>query len=206
MSRPGRPPLQSDDTILEVALRSFAKFGYDATSVRALNAELGLSHETITQRFGSKAELYRAAVSRGVHQFVVVFDHEIASRRPNNDLEQLRATVRALMIAMSQHITLGELLNHKGIGASERDTLMTDIGLAERMLEVAGLLHRLQSESLIRDVQLREIWFLAQGATAPLHFDALAQMFDPIDGPIDRELHIERMTDAIMRGMRIDNE
>jgi len=83
---------------------------------------------------------------------------------------------------------------------------MTDIGLAERMLEVAGLLHRLQSESLIRDVQLREIWFLAQGATAPLHFDALAQMFDPIDGPVDREQHIERMTDAIMRGMRIDNE
>ena len=38
MTRPGRPPLQSDDTILEVALRSFAKFGYDATSVRALNA------------------------------------------------------------------------------------------------------------------------------------------------------------------------
>ena len=57
---------------------------------------------------------------------------------------------------------------------------------------------------MIRDVQLREIWFLAEGANAPLHFDALTQMFDPIDGPINRELHIERMTDAIMRGMRID--
>jgi len=35
-------------------------------SVRALNAELGLSHETISKRFGPKLNLFRAAVDYGV--------------------------------------------------------------------------------------------------------------------------------------------
>jgi AcrR family transcriptional regulator len=202
----GRPPLQSNETILEAALTAFATAGYDATSVRALNAELGLSHETITQRFGTKAELYRAAVTHGLHQFVTEFDREIASCAPSDDLELLRATVRAFMIAASHHPTLGELLHHHGIGEAERTVLMTEIGLGERMLVVAMLLQRLHNASLILETTLRELWFLAQGSAAPLHFTALAAMFDPLDGPIDRDGHIERMTDAIMRGLRADGQ
>jgi AcrR family transcriptional regulator len=201
VSSRGRPPLQSDETILQAALEAFATFGYAAASVRALNAELGLSHETITQRFGSKAELYQAAVNHGLRQFVAEFDSEIASREPSDDLEQLRATVRAFMIAASHHPTLGELLHHAGIGEAERNVIMTEIGLGDRMLEVAMLLQRLHGAALIRETKLRELWFLTQGSAAPLHFHALAGMFDPLDGPIDRDEHIERMTDAIMRSI-----
>lgn len=204
MPRRGRPPLRSDDTILEAALRAFATLGYDATSVRALNAELGLSHETITQRFGSKAELYRAAVAHGLHQFVTEFDHEIASCAPSDDLALLRATVRAFMIAASHHPTMGELLHHPGIGEAERQVLMTEIGLGARMLEVATLLQRMSVAASIRGTDLRELWFLAQGGAAPLHFRALADMFDPIDGPLDPDRHIERTVDTIMRSMRPD--
>jgi AcrR family transcriptional regulator len=204
MSNRGRPPLQSNETILEAALTAFATLGYDATSVRALNAELGLSHETITQRFGTKGELYRAAVSHGLRQFVTEFDREIASCHPGDDLDRLRATVRAFMIAASHHPTLGELLHHAGIGEAERNVLMTEIGLGDRMLEVALLLQRLYAASLIRQTKLRELWFLTQGSAAPLHFHELARMFDPLDGPIDRDAHILRMTDAIMRSVQLD--
>jgi AcrR family transcriptional regulator len=204
MSNRGRPPLQSDETILEAALTAFAAFGYAATSVRALNADLGLSHETITKRFGTKTELYRAAVNHGLQIFVAEFDSEIAACEPTDDLERLRAIVRAFMIAASHHPTLGELLHHEGIGPAERDMLMTEIGLGDRMLDVATLLRRLHVDGVIRETKLRDLWFLGQGAAAPLHFHALAAMFDPIDGPIDRDKHIERMTDTIMRGMRVD--
>lgn len=204
MSRRGRPPLRSDETILEAALQAFATLGYAATSVRALNAELGLSHETITQRFGSKAELYRAAVTHGLQRFVTEFDHEIAVRAPNGDLELLRATVRAFMIATSHHPALGELLHHDGIDSAERHVLVAEIGLNDRMVEVAALLQRLRAAALIRDVALREFWFLAEVGAAPLHFRALAAMFDPIDGPLDPERHIERMVGFIMHALSVD--
>ena len=202
----GRPPLRSDDTILEAALRAFAAGGYEATSVRALNAELGLSHETITQRFGTKAELYRAAVSHGLHQFVTELDHQIESSAPTSDLELLRATVRAFMVAMSQHPTLGELLHHAGFGETEREVIMSEIGLSDRMVGVASLLQRLRAAGSIREINLRDLWFLAQGAAAPLHFPALAAMFDPVDGPLDPDHHIDRMVDLIVCAMRVDTK
>lgn len=203
MPKRGRPPLQSDETILEAALRSFASAGFDATSVRALNAELGLSHETITQRFGTKSELYRSAVGHGLQQFVTEFDREIESQPKGNELDLLRATLRAFMIAISHHPTLGELLHHRGLADGERQVLMADVGLGNRMLQFAQLLQRLHADGSIRDVTLREVWFLAQGAAGPLRFQAVAVMFDPIDGPIDPDRHLERMVDTIMRAISV---
>jgi AcrR family transcriptional regulator len=201
MTQRGRPPLQSNETILEAALASFAAIGYDATSVRALNAELGLSHETITQRFGTKAELFRAAVGHGLQQFITEFDAEIAARASGTDTERLRAVLRAFMVAASHHPNLGELLHQGGIHEPDRAELMSGIGFDARILEVASLLQRLHDASIIREMSVREVWFLVQAGAAPLHFHDLAAMFDPIDGPLDRERHIDRMVDVIMRGM-----
>jgi AcrR family transcriptional regulator len=202
MSNRGRPPLQSNDTILDAALASFASRGYDATSVRSLNAQLGLSHETIGQRFGTKAELYRAAVSKGLGQFVAEFDGEAAAGDPSTDLERLRNIVRAFIIATSHHPAMGELLHQEGIRDADRKQLLASIGFDDRIAEVAALLHRLQATGAIHATTTRELWFLSQAGAAPLHFSALAAMFDPVDGPLDRVDHVERATDAIMRGMR----
>lgn len=204
MPKRGRPPLRSDDTILEAALHAFATLGYDATSVRALNAELGLSHETITQRFGSKPKLYRAAVAHGLHQFIGQFDREVASQAATDKIEQLRAIVRALMVSMSRHPTLGELMHHADFGEAERQSLLTEIGLVDRLLEVASLLQRLRDDGRIREISLRELWFLTQGSAAPLHFPAVAAMFDPVDGPLDPDHHIDRMVELVMRSVRTD--
>ena len=54
----------------EAALESFAAQGYDAMSLRSLNAQLGLSHGTISQRFGTKERLYFAAVDLGFTSFL----------------------------------------------------------------------------------------------------------------------------------------
>src|ERR1700682_3838287 len=49
-------PLQE---ILEAALVAFATYGYDGVSLRTLNRDLGVSHNLIYQRFGSKDDLWR---------------------------------------------------------------------------------------------------------------------------------------------------
>lgn len=197
----GRPPLQTDETILDAALRSFAVAGFDATSVRALNAELGLSHETITQRFGTKADLFRAAVRHGVTNFVDTFDREVATQPADDDLDRLRAVVRAFIIASSLHPNIGELLHRGGLAQEERAALTSAVGLDERLVDTVDLLRRLRSASLIGDVSMREMWFLLQAGAAPLHFRPLATMFDPFDGPIDDAQHVERMVALAMRAI-----
>ena len=51
--------------MLEAALVSFAELGYEGTSVRDLCRQLGVSHNLIHQRFGSKDDLWYAAVDHG---------------------------------------------------------------------------------------------------------------------------------------------
>ena len=198
----GRPPLVSDDEILSAALAAFATSGYEAMSVRALNAELGLSHETISKRFGPKLDLFRAAVKFGASRLAADFDAEMQAA-PSDDLGRLRVVVRAFMVSMSRNPVLGELVHPEGLNESERAALLADSGLNERMAEVVALLSRLHAAGEIYETQLRDLWFLAQGAIAPMHFQGLSQIFDAVDGPVDPEELINRMTAAIMRSMGV---
>lgn len=205
MPNRGRPPLLSDEVILEAAFAAFAANGYAAMSVRALNADLGLSHETITKRFGPKIDLYRAAVSYGVGLLVADFDRVLNETNPVDDLARLRGTVRAFMIAASNHPTMGELLHHEGIDGSERTLLIEQSGLDERIAEAVSLINRLNAAGSIRETKIREFWFLCQAAVAPLRSPAMAKMFDPFDGPVNPDELISRMTDAILRSMGVDD-
>src|SRR3979409_567871 len=80
--RTGRPKAQDApatlEEILDAAFRAFATYGYDGVAVRTLNRELGVSHNLIHQRFGSKQALWYAAVDRAfgqqVTQLATAFD------------------------------------------------------------------------------------------------------------------------------------
>ena len=201
MTNRGRPPLLSDEAILKKALQAFASGGFEAMSVRALNANLGLSHETVSQRFGTKSELFLAAVNYGFQLFINDFNDELTRNDPTSDLEQLRALLRAFMFSTSRHPTLGELLHHVAIDEEQRNVIIGKTGLADQLMNAAQLLLRLKSDGVIREIQLRELWFMAQSAAAPIHFSNVSQMFDLFDGPLDPDEHINRITDTIMRGL-----
>lgn len=66
----GRPPGASGElrreAILEAALEAFGTAGYDAMSVRELTRTLGVSHNLVHHYFGSKRELWRAAIDHGL--------------------------------------------------------------------------------------------------------------------------------------------
>lgn len=201
MTNRGRPPLLSDEAILKKALEAFASGGFEAMSVRALNANLGLSHETVSQRFGTKSELFLAAVNYGFQLFINDFNDELTRNNPTSDLEQLRALLRAFMFSTSRHPTLGELLHHEAIDEEQRNVIIGKTGLADQLMNAAQLLLRLKSDGVIREIQLRELWFMAQSAAAPIHFSNVSQMFDFFDGPLEPDEHINRVTDIIMRGL-----
>ncbi len=66
----GRPPgADAESTrneILEAALRAFADRGFDGASIRDITNEVGVGHNLVRHYFGSKEDLWRAAVHRGI--------------------------------------------------------------------------------------------------------------------------------------------
>lgn len=205
MARRGRPQLHSDESILEAALDAFAALGYEAMSVRALNARLGLSHETITQRFGTKEELYYAAVRRGLEHFLADLSATLGRHpSPIDDLSTLRAMVRGFMVGASRRPAIGRLLVHEGLRDSDRLDFIATVGFESSMGELATLLQRLQHDGVIRPTTTRALFFLAEAGAAPFNRDALSRAFDPIDGHLDPEAYVDWVTEVIMRGLRPD--
>lgn len=72
--RRGRPPADAasavpEERVLHLAFESFAEAGYEGTTVRDLAKRLGVSHNLLNVRFGSKADLWRKAVDWRVAKF-----------------------------------------------------------------------------------------------------------------------------------------
>lgn len=62
--RPGRPKRFDPDRVIDDAVELFWKNGYRETTTRDLERGLGLSQSSIYNEFGSKRELYEAALDR----------------------------------------------------------------------------------------------------------------------------------------------
>src|SRR3982075_103182 len=67
VARPRGRPRKDDqlapaDQVLAAAIEAFSVHGYNGVSLRTVNDELGVSRNLLYQRFGSKAELWHAAV------------------------------------------------------------------------------------------------------------------------------------------------
>jgi AcrR family transcriptional regulator len=204
----GRPRIRQDDEILEAALQAFAAQGFDAMSLRSLNAQLGLSHGTISQRFGTKERLYFAAVDFGFVSFLTDLQDRrlqaLGSGTPD-DLADLRATIRAFLGAALIRPEFGRLMNQEGLHPTGRLTYIIEHVMTPLLASVGALLERLIASGRIRPVTARALFFLvAHGAEAPYTLSALSSAFDDFDGPLDPHRHADEVTDLLMRGMLAD--
>ena len=203
----GRPPIRTDEEILRAALEAFAADGFDAMSVRSLSADLDLSHETIRQRFGSKSELYFAAADLGIAELLATMAEVRATEPPElEDIDELRATIRAFLTAARRHPELGRLVNQEGVVAGERLEHLVKHAFEPGTEALVALIARLVEAREIRPTTARELFFLGQGGAAPFNLPQLSSAFDSIDGPLDPATHIEHVTEIIMRGIRREHE
>jgi AcrR family transcriptional regulator len=205
----GRPRIRRDDEILEAALQGFAAQGFDAMSLRSLNSQLGLSHGTISQRFGTKQRLYFAAVDLGF----AVFLADLGERRQMSlsaidapdDLADLRATIRAFLGAALLRPELGRLMNQEGLYSTVRLQYIVEHVMEPVIANLSPLLVRLNQAGRVRPVTARAVFFLvAHGAEAPFALTALSDAFDSVDGPLDPHQHADDVTDLLMRGITLD--
>jgi AcrR family transcriptional regulator len=201
----GRPRIRDDDDILRAALHAFAEHGYDGMSLRTLNAEMGLSRGTINQRFGSKEQLWYAAVDHEFRHLIHDLNVELQQRPvPDDDLLRVREGIRAFLIASIRRPELVRLMNQEGLHATSRlDYIITSFTLPT-LAPLWQAVNRLADTGVVRRVPARTLLFLiAHGAAAPFTLGPLSDRFNAVDGPLDPVEHIELVTDIIVSGLRI---
>jgi len=193
------------EEILDKALSMFATLGYDGMSLRTLNRELGASHNLIYQRFGTKEELWRAAIDYGFGRLARhmqgLFDPTISE-----PLEQLRLAVHRFLVFSADHPELVALMNIEGRQETDRLTYIYDTYIEPLLKDVDRLLAHLADQSVIRPIPLRTFFFLlAHGATAPHALIALATKFDPTwpREPAAIEEHARLVSTILVEGLRL---
>lgn len=193
------------DQILQRALTAFATVGYDGMSLRTLNRDLGVSHNLIYQRFGTKDELWRSAVDFGFGQMLrhmqSLFDPTLGE-----PLEQLRLAVRRFIMFSADHPELVALMNIEGRQNTDRLAYIYDTYIEPALEGIARLLTHLAETGVIRPIPLRTFHFLvAHGATAPYSLVPLATRFDAASpcglGAIEE--HARLVSTIVVEGLRV---
>src|ERR1700716_4731427 len=170
--RTGRPKAQDApvtvEQILDAAFRAFATYGYDGVAVRTLNRELGVSHNLIHQRFGSKQGLWYAAVDRAfsqqITQLATGFDPTLA-----DPLDQLNHAIRRFVRYSAERPELLGLMNIEARVDSERLDYIYNNFVAPALAPLGRLLDHLRENGRIRPINLLALFFLmAPGPAAPV--------------------------------------
>jgi AcrR family transcriptional regulator len=204
--RPGRP--RADEAldvaqILAATLQAFARDGYEGVSVRTLSKELGVSHNLLHARFGSKPDLWRAAVDHGfgqmTQQMLNVFDPTIT-----DPIEQAKRVIRRFVIFSAEHPELLGLMDIEGRQNTERLDYLYERYLKPSLAGIEALLEYLIAAGQVRKIEMRQLHFIvAHGAIALYTLVPLAERFDPRSPfePGAVQAHADLIADFVVDGL-----
>jgi TetR/AcrR family transcriptional regulator len=120
VGRPSQPTdVPAEEEILARGLAAFAELGYDGASVRELARRLGVSHNFINDRYGSKRQFWRAVIDRSLAAQVARLG-EVLNVAGEDDLARLRNLVHAFHQANVAEPDLPRILQYESIRGGER--------------------------------------------------------------------------------------
>ena len=200
------PSTLSTDVLLDAALNAFAERGFEGTSMRELARDLGVSHNLIPQRLGTKEQLWFAAVDHGFGALAVELLSVIDDIEDDaDDLTRLRAFVVRFIEANAARPALLRIIHREaGTPGPRLDHLFSHYIEPVRLFG-EDLLGRLRAAGLIRTHSVGLVYFLmSHGAGGPLALPGLADRFgegvDPAD-PVAVHRHAVEAADVIFDGL-----
>ncbi len=196
------------EAILRAAMPAFIDGGYDNTSMDEIAARAGTTKRTVYAHFGSKEQLFRAAIGKGVEYFHGTLPPLGTERPPAEELGAFAArlcelctlerAVRLQRVAMAEaerFPDLGQLLHRDVIEGTERR-------VADYLLALAV------SRQLGRQKPSPE-WAMAMASmfvnvtTGTQRFAALLQSRELLPGPPGPEISPEVDRDQINRAVHL---
>lgn len=196
------PRTVDDATLLELALDVFADVGYEGASVREVCRRLEVSHNLVHERFGSKEQLWHAAIDHGFRELAQTLA-DAAQAVPADPLVRLRAVLVRYVEAIAARPALIRIIQDEAGHPGPRLDHVFDHYLrpahavadaALRLLEEQGRAHRIPAATLH--------FLVGHGAGGLASLPALAGRFGEEDP--DPVSQARDAVDLILRGILTD--
>lgn len=187
--------------VLHAALTAFSRHGFEGVSLRSLNAELNVSHNMLTKRYGSKEALWKAAVDDACARLTEALDAEDPAGPP---FDRLHGMITAFVEAAAHQPDLLRLVNSETTHDSDRVAHLWSRHIEPTITRFAPLYAQLVDDGTLRDVPLPTVYFMiTAGGTAPWANPALsARLGHPPDSAAAIRTHARHVADLILNGLR----
>ena len=204
----GRPsgrygPVAPNDDLLPLALEAFADLGFEAASMRDLCRRLGVSHNLLHQRFGSKERLWYAAVDHGFASLASDLVLSSGAAEPADDLDRLRGLMIRWLELTAASPALAKIINQEAATGGPRLDHMFDRYIAPVTAVVTQCLGKLEAAGRVRHLGPATWYFLVMhGAGGKLGLRALADRFgDAPATPADVSRYAADVVDILLSGI-----
>lgn len=159
--RPGRPgagtpAVPEEESVLRRGLEAFAELGYDRASARELARRLGVSHNFINDRYGSKAAFWRAVVDSAMGPQVARLPEPDPSV---DDAENLRRLITDFYRAAADTPLVGRLFVDELNQDTERLDYLYDHYIGVVVGNMASLVDRLVAAGRMAPVPMDVLFF-----------------------------------------------
>ena len=154
VGRPAQPTdIPAESEILARGLAAFAELGYVDASVRELARRLGVSHNFINDRYGSKAQFWRAVVDRSLTALVARLQ-TVLTVSGEDDLARLRNLLHAFHQQNVAETDLPRIMQYEAIRGGERLEYVFEHYLVPIRDAVAPIVQRLVEQGRVRPFPL----------------------------------------------------
>src|SRR5712691_836489 len=154
VGRPSQPTdVLTEAEILARGLAAFAELGYDAASVRELARRLGVSHNFINDRYGSKEQFWRAVIDRSLTVQVARLGG-VLNVPGEDDLARLRNLVHAFHQANVAEPDRARILQYESIRGGQRLEYVFQHYLVPVRGAVAPLVQELVEQGRVRAIPM----------------------------------------------------
>ncbi|GIF98311.1 putative transcriptional regulator, TetR [Catellatospora citrea] len=191
----------TDAEILRRGLEAFSELGYEGASVRELAKRLGVNHNFINDRFGSKNNFWRAVVDHAMGAMQSRFS--LAFELGSDDYEKLEAVIKAFYSVAANAPQMNRILAAEFVLDSDRLDYIFDKYTTAMLERVEPIAQRLMDAGRMPRISMDILFTALSGPALALTQGGLARRLGraPDQSAAEWQRATDSLAEVVLRGL-----
>jgi AcrR family transcriptional regulator len=190
---------------MAAAIEAFSVHGYNGVSLRTVNDQLGVSRNLLYQRFGSKANLWRAAVDWAFRSLLDYLDN--ADDESADPMIRLRMLIRNFIEYSATRPYLARLVTVEAAAPTDRLDYLYHNYIRPILSRFTPVFELLREQGRIKNIPTEIFYFqLTSGGSAPFGQVGLVSLMAPqLASPDEKQVRVyaENVAEMLLNGISL---
>lgn len=183
--------------MLRVAIKIFAKYGYDAVSTGDVARAADLSQPMVHYHFGTKEKLWKSALTHHMRELGSRYPVDMVELKDLGPVDRLKVLTRRFIRMSGSDPTLSRIVMHESLAHSERLDWLVDRYLQRGLSEFDEAVKEGIEQGLLRDLPIYIVTNIVVNASSFVFCtDTLVERAYGVD--VTKKDRIDEISDSIV--------